>query len=129
VVVPGTLGYSRTWEVTNVSQSPYVIRLRLIGRRDGHCLSLIPILDAQEIKGLEVLEYQMGRNLDILRQRRAEAIFYRTLKGKLYAFAGKLFGAYCCIRINTVRVSSLPLFVLRVTRFLDDNQRHCTCFV
>ncbi|KAJ6626017.1 Abscisic acid G-protein coupled receptor-domain-containing protein [Mycena sp. CBHHK59/15] len=52
----------------------------------------------QELKGLEALEYQMGRSLDDLRQRRATAKFSSTFRGKLFNAGGRLFALYCLVR-------------------------------
>ncbi|KAI0633056.1 Abscisic acid G-protein coupled receptor-domain-containing protein [Trametes polyzona] len=54
---------------------------------------------AQEITGLQALEYQMSRNLDALKQRRADAKFARTLAGQLFNWGGRLFAVYCVYRI------------------------------
>ncbi|TDL26846.1 hypothetical protein BD410DRAFT_472119 [Rickenella mellea] len=53
----------------------------------------------REIDGLEALEYQMDRSLDVLKARRANALFSRTLRGKLTNWAGRLFAIYCIFRI------------------------------
>ena len=51
-----------------------------------------------EIQGLEALEYQMSRNLYGLRQQREEVKFSRTLTGRLFYWAGRLFAVYCVYR-------------------------------
>jgi len=54
---------------------------------------------AQEITGLEALEYQMARNLEGLRQRRDNAKFSNSVKGRLFGVSGRLFAIYCVFRI------------------------------
>ncbi|KAF8970632.1 Abscisic acid G-protein coupled receptor-domain-containing protein [Flammula alnicola] len=53
----------------------------------------------QELQGLEALEYQMSRNFEALRERREAAKFSSTFKGRIFNLVGKLFTAYCIIRI------------------------------
>ncbi|KAF7373791.1 G protein-coupled receptor 89 [Mycena sanguinolenta] len=52
----------------------------------------------QELKGLEALEYQMGRSLDDLRKRRAAAKFANTFRGRLVNVGGRFFAMYCVFR-------------------------------
>lgn len=59
---------------------------------------------AQEIQGLEALEYQMSKNLEVLRQRRDNARFATTLKGRVFAIIGHGFAVYCVFRIVSVSV-------------------------
>ncbi|KAJ7493539.1 G protein-coupled receptor 89 [Mycena latifolia] len=61
--------------------------------------------DLQELRGLEALEYQMGRSLDDLRQRRATAKFSNTFRGKLVNVGGRLFAVYCLLRFITSLVN------------------------
>ena len=58
--------------------------------------------DAQEIIGLEALEYQMSVNLDELKQSRDKAKFERTLYGRMFNIGGRLFAVYCVFRTITV---------------------------
>ena len=60
---------------------------------------------AQELQGLEALEYQMSRNLDTLKQRRESARFAATLKGRLFAIVGHGLAVYCIFRIISVSVN------------------------
>jgi len=60
---------------------------------------------AQELQGLEALEYQMLRNLEVLRQRRENARFSTTLKGKVFAIIGRGFAVYCMFRIISVSIN------------------------
>ncbi|CDO77486.1 hypothetical protein BN946_scf184902.g20, partial [Trametes cinnabarina] len=54
---------------------------------------------AQEITGLEALEYEMSRNLDSLKQRRTDARFSKTFVGRVFNWGGRLFSLYCIYRI------------------------------
>lgn len=63
-----------------------------------------------EIQGLEALEYQMTRNLQGLTQQREEAKFSRTLTGRLFYWAGRLFAVYCVYRIIMVCTSFFDLW-------------------
>ncbi|KAJ2985789.1 hypothetical protein NUW54_g10030 [Trametes sanguinea] len=54
---------------------------------------------AQEITGLEALEYEMSRNLDALKQRQAESKFSKTFAGRVFNWGGRLFSLYCIYRI------------------------------
>ncbi|KAF9472678.1 G protein-coupled receptor 89 [Pholiota conissans] len=65
-----------------------------------------------ELKGLEALEFQMTRNLEALRERREAAIFSKTFKGRIFNTMGRLFMAYCMLRI----VSSLYNVIFLPTR-------------
>ena len=56
----------------------------------------------QELQGLEALEYQMSKNLEVLRHRRESARFSATLKGRAFAIAGHGFAVYCVFRIISV---------------------------
>lgn len=64
--------------------------------------------DAQEIKGLEALEYQMGMNLEELKHTHEQAKFGRTFYGRVFNFGGRIFAVYCVFRILTVSSISLP---------------------
>ncbi len=57
----------------------------------------------QEISGLEALEYQMARNLQALKDHRAEVKFSKTLSGIAFNWAGRIFAIYCVYRILVVR--------------------------
>ncbi|KAJ7258067.1 Abscisic acid G-protein coupled receptor-domain-containing protein [Mycena haematopus] len=59
----------------------------------------------QELKGLEALEYQMGRSLEDLRRRRATATFSGTFRGRLVNVSGRLFAMYCLFRYITCIVN------------------------
>lgn len=61
---------------------------------------------AQELQGLEALEYQMSKNLEELRQRRENARFATTLKGRVFAITGHGFAIYCVFRIISVSVNA-----------------------
>jgi hypothetical protein len=61
------------------------------------------LLDLQELNGLEALEYQMARSLDDLRHRHATGKFSSTFRGRLFNFGGRLFAAYCFVRLISVR--------------------------
>ncbi|KAH9886708.1 Abscisic acid G-protein coupled receptor-domain-containing protein [Cubamyces lactineus] len=60
---------------------------------------------AQEISGLEALEYEMSRNLEALKQRQAHAKFSNTLAGRVFNWGGRLFSLYCVYRIVTSLVN------------------------
>jgi hypothetical protein len=67
----------------------------------------------QELSGLEALEYQMSRNLSVLREQQREAHYSETLTGRLLNYGGFLFALYCIYRIIVVRLHrSLPQFEL-----------------
>jgi hypothetical protein len=59
---------------------------------------------AQELQGLEALEYQMSKDLEMLRQRRENARFSITLKGRVFSIMGHGFAIYCVFRIVSVSV-------------------------
>ncbi len=59
---------------------------------------------AQEVAGLQALEYEMSRNLDVLKQQQAGAKFSKTLAGRLFNSGGRLFAVYCVYRIFSVSV-------------------------
>ena len=65
-----------------------------------------------EIKGMEALEYEMSQNLDDLRRRHERAKFASTFRGRLLGVFGKIFAAYCVVRIISVRIS-----VVRISGF------------
>lgn len=67
----------------------------------------------QELTGLEALEYQMARNVDALRQRRADAHFASTLAGMAFNWGGRLFAVYCVFRIVSVRLHLFQLLTPR----------------
>ncbi|KAI8996260.1 Abscisic acid G-protein coupled receptor-domain-containing protein [Trametes punicea] len=54
---------------------------------------------AQEIAGLEALEYEMARNLESLKQRQADVKFSKTFAGRAFNWGGRLFSLYCIYRI------------------------------
>ena len=56
----------------------------------------------QEIFGLEALEFQMARNLDVLKQRQADAKFSKTFAGRVFNWGGRIFAVYCIYRIFSV---------------------------
>ncbi len=58
---------------------------------------------AQEITGLQALEDDMSRNVEVLKQRQADAKFSRTLAGQAFNWGGRLFAVYCIYRILAVR--------------------------
>jgi len=63
----------------------------------------------QELRGLEALEYEMSRNLESLKQRRADAMFAGTFAGQLFNWGGRLFAIYCIYRIiNSIVNLFLP---------------------
>ncbi|ESK89497.1 g protein-coupled receptor 89 [Moniliophthora roreri MCA 2997] len=66
---------------------------------------------ALEIKGLEALEYQMSLNLEDLRTRYERAKFASTFRGRVIGVFGKLFAAYCAVRIVS---SIINLFTPKV---------------
>ena len=70
-------------------------RTELTGRTESSALT-------QELQGLEALEYQMSKNLEVLRQRRENARFATTLKGRAFAIVGHGFAVYCIFRIISV---------------------------
>jgi hypothetical protein len=53
----------------------------------------------QEIAGLDALAYQMSRNLSRLKNRQDASKFARTLKGRVFSWAGRLFAVYCMLRV------------------------------
>ena len=57
---------------------------------------------AQELQGLEALEYQMSKNSELLRQQRENARFSATLKGRVFGIMGRGFAIYCVFRIVSV---------------------------
>ncbi|TFK90899.1 hypothetical protein K466DRAFT_596556 [Polyporus arcularius HHB13444] len=60
---------------------------------------------AQEVAGLQALEYEMSRNLDVLKQQQAGAKFSKTVAGRLFNSGGRLFAVYCVYRIFSSIVS------------------------
>ena len=62
----------------------------------------------QELQGLEALEYQMSKNAEALRQRRENARFATTLKGRVFAIVGRGFAIYCVFRIISVSLDPSP---------------------
>jgi hypothetical protein len=59
---------------------------------------------AQELQGLEALEYQMSKNSEVLRQRWENARFSTTVKGRVFGIIGRGFAIYCLFRIISVSV-------------------------
>jgi len=69
---------------------------------------------AQELQGLEALEHQMSKNLEMLRQQRENARFSTTLRGRVFAIVGHGFAVYCVFRIISVSENApddRPLFI------------------
>ncbi|KIY71005.1 hypothetical protein CYLTODRAFT_429727 [Cylindrobasidium torrendii FP15055 ss-10] len=54
--------------------------------------------DAQEIRGLEALEYQMGLQLEEQRHARDAAKHERTVYGRMFRLTGRIFAVYCVFR-------------------------------
>jgi len=68
---------------------------------------------AQEMQGLEALEHQMSKNLEVLRQQRENARFSTTLRGRVFSIIGHGFAVYCVFRIVSVSANvpeDRPLF-------------------
>ncbi|RPD63395.1 hypothetical protein L227DRAFT_497439 [Lentinus tigrinus ALCF2SS1-6] len=59
----------------------------------------------QELSGLEALEYEMSRKMDVLKQRQADAKFSKTVAGYLFNWGGRVFAVYCVYRILSSIVS------------------------
>ena len=59
----------------------------------------------QELQGLEALEHQMFKNLEVLRQRRESARFSATLRGRAFDLLGHGFAVYCVFRIISVSIN------------------------
>ena len=69
---------------------------------------------AQELQGLEALEHQMSKNLEVLRQQRENARFSVTLRGRVFTIVGHGFAVYCVFRIISVSANAsndMPLFI------------------
>ncbi|PPQ71403.1 hypothetical protein CVT26_011118 [Gymnopilus dilepis] len=77
---------------------------------------------AQELRGLEALEYQMSRNLEALRERYEEAKFASTLKGRIFNLIGRVFMVYCIFRV----ISSIYNVVFRGSRRASSNTSYTT---
>lgn len=87
-------------------QNPFVQRPK---PTDGRCVIESSSL-AQEITGLRALEYEMSRNVEVLKQRQADAKFNRTLAGQAFNWGGRLFAVYCIYRVLAVRPTTrLPI--------------------
>lgn len=56
----------------------------------------------QELEGLEVLENQMARNFEMLKERRENDRFSGTFKGQIFNWGGRLFAIYCIFRVISV---------------------------
>ncbi|KAL0065618.1 hypothetical protein AAF712_007396 [Marasmius tenuissimus] len=70
-----------------------------------------------EIRGMEALEYEMSQNLDDLRQRHERAKFASTFRGRLLGVFGKVFAAYCVVRIISSLINLItPHFLLAITK-------------
>ncbi|KAI0742936.1 Abscisic acid G-protein coupled receptor-domain-containing protein [Daedaleopsis nitida] len=54
---------------------------------------------AQEVSGLQALEYEMSRNFEVLKQRQADVKFSKTIAGRVFNWGGRLFAVYCIYRI------------------------------
>uniref|UniRef100_A0A8H7XX95 Golgi pH regulator n=1 Tax=Psilocybe cubensis TaxID=181762 RepID=A0A8H7XX95_PSICU len=88
----------------------------------------------QEIQGLEALEYQMTRNLDVLRERYASAKYAGTFRGRIFNTMGRLFMVYCVIRVissiynviflPSLRTSSSTTYPDLMTDLLDYTLSH-----
>ncbi|EJD04899.1 uncharacterized protein FOMMEDRAFT_132741 [Fomitiporia mediterranea MF3/22] len=52
----------------------------------------------REITGLLALEYQMDRNLENIRRLQTNARYNKTLQGRVFLWAGRLFALYCVFR-------------------------------
>ena len=74
-----------------------------VARQELTCESESSTL-AQEIQGLENLEYQMSKDLEVSRQRRDNARFSTTFNGRVFAIIGHGFAVYCIFRIISVSV-------------------------
>ncbi|KAJ7220770.1 G protein-coupled receptor 89 [Mycena pura] len=61
--------------------------------------------DAQELRGLETLEYEMRRRLDALRRRHAASKYASTVRGRFVTLGGWLFAAYCYGRVIATGVT------------------------
>jgi len=62
----------------------------------------------RELKGLEALEAEMTKNVNELRLRMERVEFSRTFKGRLWGWAGWIFGLYCVFRVLSVSQTKLP---------------------
>ncbi|KAI0830332.1 Abscisic acid G-protein coupled receptor-domain-containing protein [Trametes gibbosa] len=62
---------------------------------------------AQEVTGLQALEREMSRNLEVLKQYQGDAKFSRTLAGQAFTWGGRLFAVYCIYRIFASLVNLL----------------------
>lgn len=63
----------------------------------------------QEVRGLEALEYEMTRKLELLQESRDAAKFNSTWKGKILNLVGYLFAIYCVVRVfNSLANIVLP---------------------
>ncbi|KAH6912215.1 G protein-coupled receptor 89 [Coprinopsis sp. MPI-PUGE-AT-0042] len=84
----------RQREQTAHGESPQGSWLSRVGTtlRGGDSLS-------QEIRGLESLEHEMTKQLELLRYRRDSAVYSSTWVGKVWDIAGRLFAIYCITRI------------------------------
>lgn len=56
---------------------------------------------SSEIRGLEMLENEMTRNLESLRSRRDEAKYAQTIYGRFVCVMGRVFAVYCVVRIGS----------------------------
>ena len=63
---------------------------------------LINLVVEQEIRGLEALEYETARKLELLRESRDAAKFNSTWKGRTLNAVGYLFAIYCVVRVFNV---------------------------
>lgn len=63
----------------------------------------------RELDGLIALEYQMDRNLEILREERTQANYNLTLKGQVFKWSGRSFALYCVFRTLSVHNNTLWL--------------------
>ena len=72
--------------------------------------------------GLETLEYEMARSLDVLKQRQADAKFAKTVLGRMWTWGGRFFAAYCVYRILSVR----PAFLCPAAHILTGTHPHVT---
>ncbi|KDR78231.1 hypothetical protein GALMADRAFT_65417 [Galerina marginata CBS 339.88] len=65
---------------------------------------------AQELQGLEALEYQMCRNLEAMRERFEAAKFSSTFRGRVFDIPGRIFMVYCVVRVvsSVYNIAFLP---------------------
>ncbi|KAF8346552.1 G protein-coupled receptor 89 [Amanita rubescens] len=74
----------------------------------------------QEIRGLEALEYETARKLELLRESRDAAKFNSTWKGRTLNAVGYLFAIYCVVRF----FNSLANIVLPSRRLASSSRNY-----